>query len=217
MRIVYFLLFLLLCAPPLYAEQALVLTEIEQLQEKIWFLQRDLAAAKTSIKTQQEGLGKLQSATTETSAQLTKRLVMVEESTLRLQDSLQQFESQLSQLNESHFELSENLGQKDNTILDMAGKAGALDGSIQALRKELASQQDRHEKALLELRNQLSETRTQLTALQHNGFRIPGQLSLWIGGAVLGLAVLLTVILSLRGSSRKRRKETRKEPPKYEM
>ena len=33
---------LLLFAAPLYAEQALVLSEIERIQEKIWYLQKDL-------------------------------------------------------------------------------------------------------------------------------------------------------------------------------
>ena len=39
----------LLCAAPLYADQALVLTEIEQIQEKIWYLQRDLATQKNLL------------------------------------------------------------------------------------------------------------------------------------------------------------------------
>ena len=54
---------LLLFAAPLYAEQALVLSEIERIQEKIWYLQKDLVEQKTSLKEQQKQMELLSNKT----------------------------------------------------------------------------------------------------------------------------------------------------------
>ncbi len=59
MKALQICILLLLFAAPLYAEQALVLTEIERIQEKIWYLQKDLVEQKTSLKEQQKQLQQL--------------------------------------------------------------------------------------------------------------------------------------------------------------
>ncbi|MEJ2518730.1 MAG: hypothetical protein P8Y91_00045 [Desulfuromonadales bacterium] len=90
-----------------FAQQALVLTEIEQIQEKVWYLQRDLAAQQKVLDKQQGVLTQLadkvagieNSDTTQVTA-LQEMLTDQGQSLQGLESALQSFEKTLSTLQE---------------------------------------------------------------------------------------------------------------------
>ena len=216
MRNLLSLIILLLCATPLYAEQALVLTEIEQIQEKIWYLQRDLAAQKETLDKQKGQLTIVANQAKEGQAGLSKQLESLSQSIANQADSSTQNEAVLQQIQDSLVELSEKVNQKDSALIEMAGKIGTLEGSLQALRSELAAQQSRHEQALTEVRAQLGDMRTQLEAFKQNDKGPYDQVGLWGAVAGLAVAVLLTIIFALKGNRSKRR-EHGDGPPRHEL
>ena len=225
------LLVIILCTTPLYAAQALVLTEIEGIQEKIWYLQRDLTAQKSSLEKYQKQLEQLTSRTDKNQLDQNERLTVLIQSTTNQQEETRQTENDLKSLTEALATLGRDVEQQNRTMLDQAGKIDTLEGSLQALRTEFAAQQASTDKAqaetdqaraetnqaLAETRQQLVETRSQLDTLSQNaGTRIE-QISLWGGGAALFLAIVLTISLAFRKTSAKRTSPDRKHPTKHEM
>jgi chromosome segregation ATPase len=224
LKILHILLVILLCSTHLYAGQALVLTEIEGIQEKIWYLQRDLTVQKSLLEKYQKQLELLTSKTDKSQLDQKEHLTALIQSTTNQQDKTEQTESDLNKLTEALAALSEEVQQQNRTVLEQAGKIGTLEGSLQTLRAEFAAQQASTDQArtaidqaLAEARQQLVETRSQLDTLSQNtGTRIE-QISLWGGGAALFLAILLTIILTFRKSPVKKTPSERKPSQKHEM
>ncbi len=211
------LLAIMLCTTPLYAEQALILTEIEGIQEKVWYLQRDITAQKGSVEKTQKQLKLLVSRTDKHQLNQNKQLTALVQVTTKQQNETIQIESDLKSLIEALSAQRKEVKQQNLTILDQAGKVGTLEGSRQALRAEFAAQQASANQAHAEIHQQLIEIRSQLDTLSQNtGTRIE-QISLWGGGAALVLAIVLTIILASRKSPTKRTSHERKPPPKHEM
>lgn len=224
LKVLQFLLVIILCSTPLYAEQALVLTEIEGIQEKIWYLQRDLTAQKSSLEKYQQQLEQLATKADKNQFDQDKQLTAMLQATTNQQDKMNQAENDLKKLAEAMAAAVKEVEQQKNIILEQANEIDTLEGSLQTLRTELATQKANSDKAIAEIvqastetRRQLDDTRSQLDTLsQDAGTRIE-QISLWGGGAALFLAIILTISLAFRRSPAKRTSPDREQPTKHEM
>lgn len=217
MKTLTLLLLLLMYTIPLYADQALVLTEIEQLQEKIWYLQRDVAAQKAALAQQQkqrEGLAAKfnqgQTAIDEKLARLTQEIADQREKT-------QHADSRLQELQEALASLGNAVSQQTQTMQSQAETSGSQVELLKELRKEMASNQALTDQALAATRTQLDETRKELEALRRDDGRRNEQLALWGGGAALLLAILLTVAAIVRSSRSRQQAKRHQSPPRHEL
>ena len=193
---IFFLL--LLFAAPLYAEQALVLTEIERLQEKIWYLQKDLVEQKASLKKQQKQLeildNKTETSQTDLNEQFASQPQAVETQTERINQAL----SELEPIEESLGSLTDQFVIQSNTIVEQSDRISALEGQLKKMQAELTSSQEKISKALSETRAQVDETRSKIETLGQDVGGQVEQISLWGIGAALILAVMLTFIIVSR-------------------
>jgi chromosome segregation ATPase len=216
LRIFKIFLLIMLCTAPLYADQALVLTEIEQIQEKIWYLQRDLATQKKALQEQQKQLGQLNSLTEKNQTVDSTLTSSMSELIANRQATVSQTNRNLEYLRDTLVKLGEKLDEQNKTILSKTEKIGVLEGSLQALRKEGDSQQARLDQALTDLKGELLATRTELNNLQKNTSNRSEQVSLWVAGAAFLSAIMLTILFALRGRS-KREPQEKSYPTKHEM
>ena len=189
---------LLLFAAPLYAEQALVLSEIERIQEKIWYLQKDLVEQKTSLKEQQKQLkllvNKSQAAQTDINEKFASQLQGVETQTERIKQAL----AELEPMTKSLGSLTDQFILQNNTIVEQSDKINALQGQLQKMQAEFSSVQEKTNKALSETQAQVDETRSKIDALGQDVGGQVEQISMWGMGAALILAVMLTFIIVSR-------------------
>lgn len=215
LKILPFLLVILLCNAPLHAEQALVMTEIERLQEALWYLQRDIAAQATALKEHKEQLGLLAGKTDRSQTEMSERLAaMVMETADRQQRTLQ-METQLQGLREDLAALGDELRRQKELQQELALQSTAQDGLLQALRTEFAAQQSRDAQAFNDIRGQLLENRSRLESFKQGQASDSERLVLWGGGAVLLLTILVTLGLAVRKNTPRRRSED--FPPKHEL
>ena len=189
---------LLLFAAPLYAEQALVLTEIERLQEKIWYLQKDIVEQKTSLKDQQKQLKflvkKTEASQTDINEKFASQLQVVEAQTERIKQAL----AELEPITKSIGSLTDQFILQNNTIVEQSGKISALQGQLQKMQAEFSSVEEKTSKALAETQAQVDETRSRIDALGQDVGGQVEQISMWGMGAALILAVMLTFIIVSR-------------------
>ena len=189
---------LLLFAAPLYAEQALVLTEIERIQEKIWYLQKDIVEQKTSLKDQQKQLKflvkKTESSQTDINEKFASQLQVVEAQTERIKQAL----AELEPITKSIGSLTDQFILQNNTIVEQSGKISALQGQLQKMQAEFSSVEEKTSKALAETQAQVDETRSRIDALGQDVGGQVEQISMWGMGAALILAVMLTFIIVSR-------------------
>jgi uncharacterized coiled-coil protein SlyX len=190
---------LLLFAAPLHAEQALVLTEIERIQEKIWYLQKDIVEQKTSLKDQQKQLKllvkKTEASQTDINEKFASQLQVVEAQTERIKQALAELEpitKSIGSLAADQFIL------QNNTIVEQSGKISALQGQLQKMQAEFSSVEEKTSKALAETQAQVDETRSRIDALGQDVGGQVEQISMWGMGAALILAVMLTFIIVSR-------------------
>jgi len=189
---------LLLFAAPLYAEQALVLSEIERIQEKIWYLQKDLVEQKTSLKEQQKQLkllvNKTQASQTDINEKFASQLQGVETQTERVKQAL----AELEPMTKSLGSLTDQFILQNNTIVEQSDKINALQGQLQKMQAEFSFVQEKTNKALSETQAQVDETRSKIDALGQDVGGQVEQISMWGMGAALILAVMLTFIIVSR-------------------
>lgn len=217
LKVLQILIIIVLFAAPLQADQALVLTEIEQIQEKIWYLQKDLAAQKTSLKQQQKQIEALTSRNDEGQLALNERLSLLTEGISGQQKSAQQIETRLENLDQELSALSNEIVLQKGARQEYASEIRALEKTLQALQTEYSSRQERTEQTLAETVAQLEETRSQLQAMEQKVGSRSEQIWLWVAIAALVLAVVLTISLSFRKKSVTAAITDLKEPPKHEM
>jgi predicted nucleic acid-binding Zn-ribbon protein len=204
-KALYLLLVILFCSTPLYAEKVSVLTEIEMIQEKLWYLNRDIGASKASLEEQQKQLKLIASGITKERLELNQRLAALNQAATDLREGRKQRENDLEKFGEALNGLATEAIQQNQALLDQAGKIGALEESLSALRDELTAQQTDTGQALTDLRSQVAEareqmveTRSQLDTLgQDMGGRVE-QIGYWAAGAALFLALILTIVMALR-------------------
>jgi chromosome segregation ATPase len=198
LKVLQIFLLLLLFAAPLYAEQALVLSEIERIQEKIWYLQNDLVEQKTSLKKQQKQLelldNKTEASQTDLNEQFASQLQAFGTQTERINQAL----SELAPLAETLASLTDQFVIQNETILEQSGKLSALEGLLQKMQTEFSSVQEKTTKALAETQAQTDETRSKIDALGQDVGGQVEQISMWGMGAALILAVMLTFIIVSR-------------------
>ncbi len=217
LKILQILFVILLCTTPLSAGQALVLTEIEQIQEKIWHLQRSVAAQKSSTEEQQKQLKLIASEVDDERVDLDKQLSTLIHSISSRQDETTLLEDELQNLSETLATLSNQAMQTNTSMLEQAEQIATLQGSLKTVRGELSSKQTDFEKELAETRRQLSETRAQVDTLgQDVGGRIE-QIGVWGAGAALILVIVLAIIIIGRKSRPKEYSPDIKQPPRHEM
>lgn len=207
----------MICAVPLYADQALVLTEIEQIQEKIWYLQRDLAAQKSAIEKQQEQYTRHSAETSKRQLDVETQLTAVTQEVARQQERLKGLEDHLQSLQEAVTALVGEFNQQNRAQLQQAEKSGTQEGQLRAMREELDANRTLTEQALAETQKQLAETRAEIAALKTNESGRFNQLILWGGGIALGLSILLTIILALRSGGARQSTDKREFPTKHEL
>lgn len=217
MKTLLALIMVLFCATPLYADQALVLTEIEQIQEKIWYLQRDLATQKSVIEKQQEQFTRLLAGTEKKQRDLETNLAAATQTLASQQEALQEIESTMQSLEEAVTAMVNGFNQQNQAQLQQAEKAGTQEGLLKALREEFASSRKQTDQALAETQQQLAETRSELAALKTKESDPFDQLILWGGGISLALAILLTVILAFRSGKSRQRVNKSEFPTKHEL
>lgn len=198
MKALQICILLLLFAAPLYAEQALVLTEIERIQEKIWYLQKDLVEQKTFLKEQQKQLQQLSEKTKATQADINERLTKQFTSVEILTSGINRTLAELAPIPEALATLTDQFVIQDSTILEQSDKIDTLEAQLQKMQAEFSSAQEQTAKTLTETRMQLDETRLQIDSLgQDVGGRVE-QISLWGMVAALILAIMLTFIIVSR-------------------
>ena len=198
MKSLQLFLLLLLFAAPLYAEQALVLTEIERIQEKIWYLQKDIVEQKTALKDQQKQLKflvkKTEASQTDINEKFASQLQVVEAQTERIKQAL----AELEPITKSIGSMTDQFILQNNTIVEQSGKISALQGQLQKMQAEFSSVQEKTSKALAETQAQVDETRSRINALGQDVGGQVEQISMWGMGAALILAVMLTFIIVSR-------------------
>lgn len=226
MRILYFLLVILFCSTSLHAEQLSILTELELIQEKIWYIQRDMGAQKNSLEELQKQQKLLASGLDKKQLVVNERLTALTQATNRQAEIEKQRESTLKKIGEALTILVNEAKQQKLVLQDQEGKISTLEGSLSTLRDGLLKQQTDAKQALTDLRTQLSEAQSQIVKAQGQIVEAKSQIvesraqmvealsqlesaeqeaggqvekiSYWIGGAVLILAILLTIGLALR-------------------
>ena len=217
MKTVQIILFILFCATSLHAGQALILTEIEQIQEKIWHLQRAVAAQNTSIEEQQKQLELFIRKADGGQLALDEKITALSKSVSSQQERTKQIEAEFQNLHEALTTLTNEVGQRNSAALEQVEKISALERSLQTVRAEMAAKQTSTEQELAETRKQLIEIRSQLDSLgQDVGGRIE-QIGLWGAGAALVMAIVLTIVIAGRRGKSKGKVADRKLPPRHEM
>jgi chromosome segregation ATPase len=223
------MLAVLFLATSVHAEKVSVLTELEMLQEKLWYLQRDVGANKAALAEQQKqlkglaaGLGKerqqlnerltsLDQAKAEQQA-LNARIDTLSKSNAQQQERLNLVESGLVKLGEALTSLTAEVKQQGEPLAEQSARLGALGKRMETLQGELNAQQSGAGLGLGELRGQLDEaraqiieTRSRIDALEQNVGGQIKQLGYWGAGAALVLCILLTFVIALRKDNRNRR------------
>ena len=193
---IFFLL--LLFAAPLYADQALVLTEIERIQEKIWYLQKDLVEQKASLKQQQKQLQILDNKTESSQTDLDERFASQLQGVETQTETIKQALSELKPIEESLGSLTDQFVIQSNTIVEQSGRISELEGQLKKMQAERSSSQEKISKALAETRAQVDEARSKIETLGQDVGGQVEQISLWGMGAALILAVMLTFIIVSR-------------------
>lgn len=217
LKILLTLLFILIYAAPLFAQQALVLTEIEQIQEKIWYLQRDLAAQKSAIEKQQQEVTRLATEIDKKQNDLETHSATMAQTLASQQESLQGIDSTVQSLKEAVTALVNEFNQQNRAQLQQAEKSGTQEGLLRAMREEFAASRKQTEQALAETQQQLAETRSELAALKTSQGDPFNRLILWGGGIALALAVLLTIVLAFRSGKSRQTVDKREFPTEHEL
>lgn len=210
MKTLQILLVMLFCTTPLYADQAHLLTEVEQIQEKIWYQQRDITAHKTSLAEYQKQLKLLAAKIEKGQSEFSERLTGMAQVTLDQQDKAQQVENSLQELSEALSILSGKIELQNRAMQEQEQKLASVEASIPGLREELAAIKSGSELAL-------AKTNSRINALsQDTNVRVE-QIILWGGAAALLLAIVLTISLAFRKNHAKSVATRQKRPPRHEM
>ncbi len=217
LKALYIFFIALLIATPVYAEQALVLSEIERIQEKIWYLQKDLAAQNTSIKKHQAQLERLTSKTNEGHLSLNERLATLEEFVDNQQEVVSQTGEKLETLTETLVSLGNSIEERQENINSQTERIETLNSSIRSLQDNFSKDKKATEQTLAEIRSELDETRSQLKTMGQDVGSQVEQLSVWGAGIFLALAILLTIGFALRKSGSNKPATNFKQPPNHEM
>jgi len=200
LKALYVLLLFLLWAVPLSAQQVPVLTELEQIQEKLWFLQRDVSSLQDASKEDQQQLAQLAAELRQADRQAEKRLTELAEANTAQRQAIGQVEAALDNLAESLTTLTAEVQQQNAALLDQAERIDVLEDSLQGLQSEMATGKTAAGQDLTELktevaavRGHLGENRTRVGELEQELGNQVERLALYGAGAALGLVILMAI------------------------
>lgn len=134
----YLLLAILLCTTSLHAEKVSILTEIEMLQEKLWYLQRDIGANKAALEEQQKHLKGLASDISKERQQMNKRLAALSQAAAGQQELTDRLNA-LRQAAADQHELSERLTTLSQAASDQQERTGLVENGLVKLGEALSS------------------------------------------------------------------------------
>lgn len=223
MKIIFSLLIIVFTATPLFAEQALVLTEIEQIQEKIWYLQRDIAAQKSTLEKHQSDYNALHATIDKKGKETDQKLGVLTNSLNDLYEKNELLATSLQSLKEAVANLNDEFSQQNNRQMQQAEKSGTQQDMLLELRNQITANQANTEKTLAETEQQLTETKEQLTETKEQLAAIRqqsghlDQIGLYLGGAALALAILLTIAFTFLNSRTKTRYRDMGKHPDHEL
>ncbi len=210
MKTLYMVFFILFCSTTLYAGTGSVLTEIEQIQEKIWYLQRDVGEHKASLAEQQKQLVLLASDIARERLELNGQLTALTQANAGQEEAMMQMENDLATLSEALIALTAEVGQYNSALQDQAGKISTLEGALKLLQNELMAQRNDTGPVLTDLRAQLAEARTQTTEIRSQldtlGQDVGGQVE-QIGYLGAGAFLVLSMVLIIGYLARKGKEE----------
>ena len=185
-----------------------------------------MGAQKNSLEKLQKQQKLLASGLDKEQLVVNERLTALTQTTNKQAEVEKQRESTLQKIGEALTILVNEAKQQKLVLQDQEGKISTLEGSLGTLRDGLLKQQTDAKQALTDLRTQLSAAQSQIVEAQGQIVEAQGQIvesraqmvealsqlesaeqevggqvekiSYWIGGAVLILAILLTIGLALR-------------------
>lgn len=209
MKALLMLLTILFCSTALNAEIVPTRTEIELVQEKLLLLNSETAAYKAeykaSLEEQQKQLGLLASSVDKGRLELNKRLTALAQTDTNQREQTRQMEKALGKLGDLLAALTTEVKQQNSLLLDQAEKIDTLEGSLNAIRADLVTQETSSEQAFIDLRTQFAEdqaqmveARLQLDMLGQDEGDQRKQIGYWGAAALLILVVTLNIGIILR-------------------
>jgi chromosome segregation ATPase len=138
MKSLYLLIVLLFCTTPLYAEKVSILTELEMLQEKLWYLQRDIGTNKAALEEQQKQLKGLAAEISKERQQLSKRLAALTQATASQQELSERLTA-LSQAAAGQKELNEQLTSLRQATAGQQERTAQVENGLVKLGESLSS------------------------------------------------------------------------------
>jgi chromosome segregation ATPase len=203
------LLTILFCSTALHAESLSTQTELELVQEKLLHLNRETAAYKAeykaSLEEQQKQLGLLASSVDKRQLELNKHLTALAQADTNQRERARQMEKAVGKLGDLLTALTTEVTQQNGLLLDQAEKIDALEGSLNAIRADLVTQETNTEQAFIDLRTrfaedqaQMVEARLQMDMLAQDEGNQRKQIGYWGAAALLILVITLNIGIILR-------------------
>ena len=192
MRTLSVLLIILLWATAIHAEVS-VLTELEQIQEKVWYLQRDMTVLQSSVEAQQKALTQAVADNQKQQKNLDVQLTGLNKELTLQREKITQVNGVLEKFGAALKALANRSGQSNSALSDQLGKLDRLQSAVGALQAEMAAQQSGRGQDLGELHTQLTTTRSEMVQMQEEMSNQKKQLLYW-GGGVVALCVLVLVV-----------------------
>ena len=192
MRTLSLLLIILLWSTVIHAEVS-VLTELEQIQEKVWYLQRDMTAVQTAVEAQQKALAQIVADNQKQQKHLDVQLTGLNKELTLQREKITQVNVVLEQFGEALTALASRSGQSNNALSDQLGKLNQLQSALGSLQAEVAAQQSGRGQDLGALHTQLTTMRSEMVQMQEEMTNQKKQLLYW-GGGVVVLCVLVLVV-----------------------
>ena len=200
MKILSLLFFTLFWITPLHAETVSVLTELEQVQEKLWYLQSSVAEHQSALETQQQQMTVLTGDIEERRTEMNERLAVLAREITEQQEQSLWMEEALQRLGESLAALADETSQQNEILLGQAEKVARLEESLDIMQAELKAQQAASVRALADYDRRFKEIQAQLDTLgQDMGGRVK-QIGYWGGATILFLFAALTIGFFVRKS-----------------
>lgn len=201
----------------LHAAQTPVLTEIEKIQEKLWYLQRDVSAQKAALDQQQAELANLSARTGADDQAVSDRLDSLAQSAAGLQERTDNLDAHLQRLEESLTALVDEINRQNATFQTQTEQSTAWQERLTSLEARSATHRSEAEQALEENHRQLEELRAQLQQSVQSQAHEVNRIVLWGGGAALVIAVLLTIGVLVSGSRNRQKRSRHKNTPGHEL
>jgi chromosome segregation ATPase len=163
------------------------------------------AEYKASLEEQQKQLGLLASSVDKRQLELNKHLTALAQADTNQRERARQMEKAVGKLGDLLTALTTEVTQQNGLLLDQAEKIDALEGSLNAIRADLVTQETNTEQAFIDLRTrfaedqaQMVEARLQMDMLAQDEGNQRKQIGYWGAAALLILVITLNIGIILR-------------------